>query len=141
MSYVQTAQLFMKTIIFDFDGTIVDLRSKKALVSRADLIDLKKDYKLALVTGSPQWEVDEVFGDLDWEGIFEIAICKDNKGSDKSTGLPFIKILQETGGPAVVIGDGDSDREGAKVANIDFIRVEEGEIGTAIRGALEIINS
>jgi phosphoglycolate phosphatase-like HAD superfamily hydrolase len=130
----------MNTIILDFDGTIVDLKTSTALASSRTLRYLQKKYNLALVTGSSKKEVEEILYKFSWQSYFKYIITRDDIGRPKSTGVPFKIIKNKTKGKIVAIGDSISDVQGCEKANIELVLVKSGaNFSSAAKIAIKIL--
>lgn len=142
----------MKTLIFDLDGTLVQL--KPILVCFADLEQLsklRKQYNFALVTGSTKAEVGLALKQTKLKKLFDnayIVTFEDTK-SDKASGLPFLEIKKRITGPAVMIGDSVGDEVGSQKAGIPFVRViatineseQKRNLQTAIENAILVLEN
>ncbi len=124
----------MKTIIFDLDGTLVDLipstTTKEPEVrprtSRQQLESLRKRYSFALVTGSCRQEALYTLDQMAWTDLFDqnLIICADDIPAEKKTGIPFSTIKQCTD-VFCVIGDSEiHDLGGARRAGLKCILVK-----------------
>lgn len=96
------------------------------------LSQLNGDYRLAIVSNSPQSIVNEVLSYFDFEEMFEIAIGRSSelKGLLRSKPNPhlLLTMLNKTQPlNPVYIGDTDSDRRAAVQANIDFIHLDRNQ--------------
>ncbi len=117
----------MKTIIFDLDGTLINVGSPLTIIADPDqLQELKEQYNFALVTGSPREEALSGLREAGLSDLFDqkyMVFCEE-VGADKSSGKPFSEILYRLGGASVMIGDSDSDETGSRVVGLRFARVE-----------------
>lgn len=84
------------------------------------LLELKKDYRLFLVSNSEKGYPELLIEKLGLEGIFEAHMCHGDTGLPKGD---TIRILMERHGieHAIYIGDTQGDMEGAEKAGIPFI--------------------
>lgn len=117
----------MKTLIFDLDGTLVQL--KPQLVCFADinqLTTLRKQYNFALVSGSPKAEVEWALKETGLKKLFDgtYIVALEDTNSEKASGKPFQEIQKRLQGSMVMIGDSASDEAGSKIAGLPFIRVK-----------------
>ena len=124
----------MKTIIFDLDGTLVDLvpakyfkRQPKVIqrISKTELEQLRKRYCFSLVTGSCRKEALYALQQMGWTDLFDqkLILCADDIPAEKKTGIPF-SVIKQQADVICIIGDSEIDRLGAKRANIDCIIVK-----------------
>ncbi len=119
----------MSTIIFDFDGTLVELArkdeaGKTVCYATEEILRPTAGCTCVLVTGSPREEVDRIMietGMNAWVTFVEI-VAAEQGGLEKRTGEAFRAIIEQYG-PAVVIGDSDTDEQGARAADCPFVRV------------------
>ena len=116
----------MKTIIFDLDGTLCELRDPLAssivFLSRA-MIEVVTDTQFALVTGGTREEVEFVLKKAGVEDLFfkDLILTREDPFGEKKTGKPFREILRRVKGRAIVIGDSESDRLGSERAGLRCI--------------------
>jgi len=129
----------MKTIAFDLDGTLVNL--KPVLTCIADMSALKalrSKYNFALVSGSSRAEVEWALQETGLAPLFDTAyvVSKDDAQGNKASGEPFRELQRRVEGQVVMIGDSDSDEAGTTVAEIPFVRVKD-SLQSAITEAVE----
>ena len=141
----------MKTLIFDLDGTLVNLKPNLVCVADVDyLADLRKKYDFALVTGSPKVEVTTALEKCGLTGLFHERniITHDDIRDSKASGAPFFEIKKRLKSNMVMIGDSDGDEIGTSKAGIPFVRVEacdlleaqKAKLIESIRRAIELLD-
>lgn len=141
----------MKTLIFDLDGTLVRLKPRRVcLVKKDELAALRATYNFALVSGSTRKEVFQSLAKTGLWRFFDKAsiVTLEDTNSKKVSGKPFREIKKRLTGTMVMIGDSDSDRKGAKIARLPFVRVrsytdltkQRAALTTAIRKARETLD-
>ena len=116
----------VKTIIFDLDGTLVQLKPEfQSFVDKEKLIKLSRDYELAIITGATRTETKSALKRAGINMFFNerFIVTSDDVSASKSTGESFRELLRRIRGNVIMIGDSDSDETGASVAGIPFIRV------------------
>ncbi len=116
----------MKTIFFDLDGTLTELKEspKLRLLIGADIIErLSSQYQLGLITASKTEETLFALRILGIQKYFQPALIftADTCPYPKKNGRPFILAKQRASEVVAMIGDSESDRIGSKKANIPFI--------------------
>lgn len=137
-----------KTIAFDLDGTLVQLKPKiQSFVDRVTLIKLSQDYQLAIVTGATRAETKPALKLMKIDMLFNenLIITADNISAPKITGEPFRELLRRINGAVIMIGDSDSDDIGTKITDIPFVRVsvattiprQRANLARAIKSAVE----
>ncbi len=121
----------MKTIIFDLDGTLVDLARFKCFVRATELMSLRKKYRLALVTGASRKETLSALRQFRLDNLFgkdkKFVITKDEVPASKKTGAPFRKIMSMLCGPAIFIGDSQNDALGCARADLPCILIKRSQ--------------
>ena len=117
----------MKTIIFDLDGTLIDLKTGECFLCPEDLQALTDTFQFALVTGASFDEVESALATLEMTRFFprERVVCKEDTVGGKDTGKPFLKAVQEVGDNAIVIGDSWKDEKGSLVAGLKCLKVSQ----------------
>lgn len=117
----------MKTIIFDLDGTVVDLSQGLCFADVKQLRKLCRKYRLALVTGASRKETLEALRRFGLDNFFqaEFIITKDEVSASKATGAPFRKIKKILNGPAIFIGDSKNDICGCRKARLPSILAQK----------------
>ena len=93
----------------------------------SDLRKLATNYQLALVTGSNEQEAKFVLREAGVDTLFKDALLmtRDKIKFSKVTGMPFKRIAKFGENGAIVIGDGTSDKIGARKAGLPFLDVRE----------------
>ncbi len=142
----------MKTLIFDLEGTLVQLAP--TLVCFADITELtllRKHYNFALVTGSTRIEVEWALAHTNLAPLFNSAyiVSVEDTQSEKASGKPFQEIQQRLKGSMVMIGDSTGDETGSALANLPFVRItafptpeeQRQELRDAIREAEALLKS
>ncbi len=140
----------MKTIIFDLDGTLVQL--KPNLVCFADvgaLAQLRKRYNFALVSGSRKTEIMWALNQTGLRSLFDdnFIVALEDTNIEKSSGKPFQEMRNRLQGEMVMLGDSPSDEAGSAIAGLPFVKVktcssateQRDELAKAIILAQEII--
>ncbi len=123
----------MPTIFLDLAGTLVDLTSFEpdseciTCFLTAETAVALKPYPLVLVTGSPRAQVEKILlsPDMPQSLHFQTIVAAEDGGNQKSSGAPFLNLIKEYEGPFIHVGDSDMDEQGARVANISFVRVSQ----------------
>ncbi len=122
------------TIIFDLEGTLVDIGGEslsKVFVEENELEQLKTEYELGIVTGATRAQLEYVLEKTFLKKYFNTqnTVSKDECLEVKATGKPF-QILLDRGysRPVVIIGDSEGDQLGAEVLNVGFVRVDTLEL-------------
>jgi phosphoglycolate phosphatase-like HAD superfamily hydrolase len=123
----------MPTLFLDLAGTLVDLTSFDSVSQRItcflteETAALLTPYTLILVTGSPRAQVEKVLlsPDIPLSLHFQAIVAAEDGGNQKSSGAPFLQLIKEYDGPFVHVGDSDVDEEGARMADIPFVRVAQ----------------
>ncbi len=131
----------MKTLIFDLDGTLVQLKPTLiCLANKKKLAALRTKYNFALASGSPRDEVVWALAETGLETLFDwrYVVTVEDTNSQKASGKPFQEIKKRLSGKMVMIGDSDADEKGAKIAGLPFIRVASGTETEKQRTALTI---
>jgi len=136
----------MKTIIFDIDGTLTNMKpiEKLSLSDKAFYGLLKKEqlpipkkyplvnwiiknknkYRFIYATGGKKIETEYVLKKLNILNYFDLknSMSKTNCSFSKKTGVPFKKIKSKFD-DCILITDSKNDCLGAKIAGIPFILV------------------
>lgn len=118
------------TIIFDLEGTLVDVGGQsvsKVFIEEKQLEEITKEYELAIVTGATRQELSYVLTHTFLGKYFcdKNTVTKDDCSEPKATGRPFQKLLERgLTKPMVIIGDSEGDKFGAQVSNIPFFQVK-----------------
>jgi phosphoglycolate phosphatase-like HAD superfamily hydrolase len=126
------------TIIFDLEGTLVDVGSidvANVFISRETLEDLHKKYLLAIVTGANRDELTYVLKYTYLGAFFDEAytMTSSEVPEKKETGVPFEALLRkELPRPMVALGDSLGDRLGCEKNGIPFVSVRTADL---MRGA------
>lgn len=116
----------MKNLIFDLDGTLVQLTPALVLVADVEeLRSLKERYTFALVSGSPREEILYALKETGLAPLFSEAliVAKEDASGDKASGLPFLEMRKRISGAMIMIGDSAGDEQGSAKADIPFVRV------------------
>lgn len=119
--------LTMKTIIFDLDGTLVDLSPKLTCIADLkELEELRRKYNFALVSGGNRVEVISALAQTGLAPLFndDLIVSREDTDGDKVSGEPFREILRRLKDQVVMVGDSDADEIGTKTENIPFVRVK-----------------
>ncbi len=117
----------MKTLIFDLDGTLIQLQSDFVCFADVDQLTLlRQQYNFALVSGSSRAEVLWALEKTRLLPLFNerLVIGFEDTQSEKASGKPFQKIRERLEGDAVMIGDSLSDEIGSAIAGILFVKIE-----------------
>lgn len=118
------------TIIFDLEGTLVDVAGPmlgQVFVEENDLAELVDDYRIGIVTGATRRELTHVLKSTFLGDYFKVeyTITKDECLGPKASGKPFQRLLEKgIPRPVVIIGDSDGDRLGAAATNVPFVLVD-----------------
>lgn len=122
------------TIIFDLEGTLVDVGGEslsEVFIEERELKQLETEYELGIVTGATRVQLEYVLQKTFLNKYFNTqnTISKNECFEAKATGKPF-QILLDRGysRPAVIIGDSEGDKLGAKVIGVGFVRVDTSEL-------------
>ncbi len=122
------------TIIFDLEGTLVDVGGEslsQVFVDEKELEQLETEYKLGIVTGATRTQLEYVFQKTFLAKYFNThnTVSKDECSETKATGKPFQTLLDRGfSKPIVIIGDSEGDKLGAKVIDVGFVRVDTSEL-------------
>ncbi len=134
-----------KAIIFDLDGTLVDLsRAKKILenksgnsgcqvrgfITKRQLALLADSYLIGLVTASFRNEAVLVLSAMDILKYFDrdLVVTFEDTNSEKQTGKPFLEIRRRAFDCLiVVVGDSVDDAIGTRKAKIPFVYVQKAD--------------
>lgn len=113
-------------IIFDFLGTLVQMRPPSLYISKNILLNLSRNYQLGIITNGKRTEVINILTKLGVIDLFETVITKD----DTSLRKPDPKLFDQFKGQIVVyVGDTLKDYRMTKDADIPFIYVGRKKIG------------
>ena len=122
------------TIIFDLEGTLVDVGGdslSRVFIEKRELKQLETEYELGIVTGATRAQLEYVLQNTFLNKYFSTqnTVSKDECLEAKATGKPF-QILLDRGfsRPVVIIGDSEGDKLGAKVIGVGFVRVDTSEL-------------
>jgi phosphoglycolate phosphatase-like HAD superfamily hydrolase len=122
------------TIIFDLEGTLVDVGGKsfsKVFVEESELKHLETEYALGIVTGATRAQLEYVLQKTFLNKYFSTqnTVTKDECLEAKATGKPFQTLLDRGySRPVVIIGDSEGDELGARALNVGFVRVNTPEL-------------
>ena len=122
------------TIIFDLEGTLVDVGGEllsKVFITEKELKQLATGYKLSVVTGATRGQLEYVLNTTFLGLYFDMynTVSKDECSEAKAGGKPFKLLLdKEFPTPVVIIGDSDGDRLGAKALGVAFVRVNTAQL-------------
>jgi len=122
------------TIIFDLEGTLVDVGGEslsQVFVDEKELEQLETEYKLGIVTGATRTQLEYVLQETFLAKYFNTqnTVSKDECLETKATGKPFQTLLDRGfSKPIVIIGDSEGDKLGAKVIDVGFVRVDTSEL-------------
>lgn len=115
-------------IIFDFLGTLVQMRPPSLYISKNILLSLSRNYQLGIITNGKRAEVINILTKLGVIDLFETVITKD----DTSLRKPDPMLFSQFNGQIVVyVGDTLKDYRMAKSANIPFIYIGRMKIGVS----------
>lgn len=126
------------TIIFDLEGTLVDVGGEslsQVFITEDMLDDLAKEYNLAIVTGASRAQLEYVLRSTFLNRYFveKNTVTKDEVPAKKETGEPFDVLIQmDLQKPMVVIGDSEGDQLGAKATNLPFVQVNTPALSTDV---------
>lgn len=127
--YYNEIHFMKKVIIFDLEGTLVDLGGSAfsiIFIKEATLVMLVEEYELAIVTGASREQLEYVL-DNSFLGTYfkrENTVTKDEVPEPKKTGLPFQYFLQrKSPQKSVILGDSEGDRLGSEVLGIPFVQI------------------
>lgn len=119
-------------IIFDFAGTLVEMRPPQLLVRRGLLRRLSRRYQLAILTGGNRKEVINILKKLTIKNYFDEAfiVTKSDTGLRKPDPR-LLKSLLSLGktNKAVYIGDKIKDYRMAAALGVKFIYVGKRKLG------------
>lgn len=126
----------MKTLIFDIDGTLTDMRPLEdprlrlanpnptllAYPAAQFITDNAKTYHYVFATGGTLADTTYVLRQLGLVQIFDMtnSIAADSGLPPKSTGEPYKQIAAQFP-DSIVIGDSETDRAGAKLAGLPCV--------------------
>jgi len=117
------------TIIFDLEGTLVDVGGTSVshiFITEDQLLQLSNTYDLAIVTGAARAELEYVLNNTFLGKYFATnrTITKDDVSESKSTGAPFQHLLDKgLSQPSVILGDSEGDRLGSAAVGVPFVEV------------------
>ena len=115
-------------IIFDLDGTLVDLTNNKIIVDLSILDKIKKKYKLGIVTNATKKEISSLLIDLGLVPKYfksQFVITRDNVklGKPNPQGVILCKKQMDIENP-IFFGDSYKDLITAKNAGITFFLIK-----------------
>lgn len=122
------------TIIFDLEGTLVDVGGvslSKVFVEERELKQLETEYELGIVTGATRVQLEYVLQKTFLNKYFSTqnTVSKDECIEVKATGKPFQTLLDRGFfRPVVIIGDSEGDELGAKALNVGFVKVDTSQL-------------
>ena len=123
-----------KTIIFDLEGTLVDVAGEsisRVFIEEADLKQLLVGYEVGIVTGATRAQLEFVLANTFLGAYFNgnNTVSIDECSEAKATGKPF-QILLDRGFavPVVIVGDSEGDKLGAESLGVDFVNVNTPEL-------------
>lgn len=116
--------LKQKIILFDFSGTIVNMRPAKLLVNKNLLAKMAINCILGIVTGARRTETLNILKKLKVSKFFEIIITKDDSKFSKPDTRTINKI-KNIYKVKIYIGDTKKDECFAKNINVSFFRVNK----------------
>jgi len=85
-----------------------------------------RDYRLAVVSSSLQWMMDEVLSQTGLGALFDASVSADDVSEEKPSPVPYLKALSELGlepNRAVVIEDSETGVASAIAAGVPVIAV------------------
>lgn len=112
----------MSAIVFDFSGTIVNMRPPVALINKRALRKLSKKYLLGIVTGAKKSETLNIITKLGWEKLFSVIITKDDTKLRKPDSR-LLSVVERKLSAKIVnyVGDSKKDQVMAKTKGVPFI--------------------
>lgn len=117
-------------IIFDFLGTLASMRPPKLLINKSVLEANKRQSYLAIISGGPKTEINNILIKLGINDLFDLVITKDDtnlrKPNPKLIELVREKFLVKK---TIYVGDTLKDFKMASNANISFIFIGKRKIG------------
>jgi phosphoglycolate phosphatase-like HAD superfamily hydrolase len=118
------------TIIFDLEGTLVDIGGEsfsRVFVKENELKQIAVEYELGIVTGATRAQLEYILSNTFLGAYFDVnnTISKDECSEAKATGKPFQTLLDRGFcAPIVIIGDSKGDELGADALNVGFVKVD-----------------
>jgi HAD superfamily hydrolase (TIGR01509 family) len=119
---VQYAELFRALYGDLLRGGVELLPGALSLVSQLK----DRGYRLAVVSSSLRWMMDEVLSQTGLGALFDAAVSADDVSEEKPSPEPYLKALSELGlepGQAVVVEDSESGVASAKAAGVAVIAI------------------
>ncbi|HVZ11726.1 MAG TPA: HAD family hydrolase [Patescibacteria group bacterium] len=120
------------TILFDFAGTLVEMRPAKLSMKRSLLKRLSKKYNLGIITGGSRTEVENIIGKLKIRRFFSDKSIITKQDSLYSKPEPkLIRRLENSFSTkrTLYIGDRLIDYKMANAAKIPFIYIGKRKLG------------
>ena len=119
-------------LLFDFSGTLVNMRPPTLLIKRDVLERLSQKFKFGIITGGPRSETTNILKKLNIYSLFDpqLIITKDDTFLRKPDPLLITSFLKKVDSKkAIYIGDRSKDLKLAKAAKIPFIYVGKAKYG------------
>lgn len=119
-----------QAIVLDFDGVLVDVEGRKALVAAEELAALADVLPVALVTSAPRRLCESLLDRYGMRPFVRYAVCAED-GPGKPDPWPVREALRRLGVErAWMVGDNPSDVEAARAAGVAALAVRPNGIGS-----------